>query len=146
MPEKFCPTQQHSVNFEYHYCFVIGFGQFFGKDWIHVQSDEYRICEAVEDFAQEEYNNMLDRALDHVRSMDRAHSGARVCIMHTRLDQLTLRTCVMWKNSRENGVKLEVLQDPSFDDVSGEWTGFNVDVGVSAHYFHNSIGITVHRI
>ena len=88
---------------------------------------------------------MLAEAPDHVRSMDRARSGARVCIMHTRLDQLALRTCVVWKSSRENGVKLEVLQDPSFDDVSSEWTGFDVDVGVSAHYFHNSIDITVHR-
>jgi len=89
---------------------------------------------------------MLAEAPDHVRSMDRARSGARVCIMHTHLDQLTLRTCVMWKSPRENGVKLEVFRDPGSDYLSGKWTGFNVDVGVSAHYFHNSIDVTVHRI
>ena len=67
--------------------------------------------------------------------------------MHTRLPQWkVLHTCIVWKSSRENGVKLEVLQDPSFDCVSAKWTGFKVDVGVSAHYFDNSIDITVHRI
>ena len=67
--------------------------------------------------------------------------------MQTRLHQLTLRTGVVWRNSRENGVKLEVFQDPGFDYVSGEWTVFHyqVDVGVSTHYFHISIDISVHR-
>jgi len=128
--------------------FAVGFGQFFGKDWIHVKSDEYRIWESFyEEFAQEECHHMLASAPDHVRSMDKARSGARVCIMHTCLDQLALRTCVMWKSSRENRVKLEILRDPSFDGISGEWTGFDVDVSVPAHYFYNSIiDIAVHRI
>jgi len=125
--------------------FAVGFGQVFGKDWIRVEPD--RICDSAEEFALNEYNNMLVEAPDHVRSMDKARSGARVCTMHTRLPQWkVLRTCVVWKSSRENGVKLEVLQDPSFDCVSAKWTGFKVDVGVSAHYFDNSIDITVHRI
>ena len=51
----------------------------------------------------------------------------------------------MWNSSRENGVELEVFRDPSFDYVSGEWTCFDVDVGVSVHYFHISIDVTVHR-
>ena len=70
--------------------------------------------------------------------------------MQTRLRQMTLRTCVVLKSPRENGVKLEVFWDPSCDDVvSGEWTAFDVDVGeifpVSAHYFCISIDVTVHR-
>ena len=54
--------------------------------------------------------------------------------MQTRLHQLTLRTGVVWRNSRENGVKLEVFQDPGFDDVSGEWMCFpDVNVSVSGN-------------
>ena len=53
--------------------------------------------------------------------------------MQTRLRELTVRTGVVRKSSRENGVKLEVFRDPSFDYVSGKWTGFlDVNVGVCA--------------
>ena len=78
----------------------------------------------MELFPEEKYNDMLAEAPEHVRSMDKARSGAQICIMHTRLRRSTLRTCVVWKSSRENSVKLEVFRDPSFDDVSGKWTGF----------------------
>ena len=108
-------------------CFAVGFGQFFGKDWIHVESDmsDYFWEEDVRD----KYNNMLARAPEHARSMDKARSEGRVCFMQTRLYQLTLRTGVVWKSSRENGVKLEVFRHPGFDYVSGEWTAFDVHVG-----------------
>jgi len=105
-------------------------------------------------YAWKEYPKMLARAPEHARSMDKVRSGAgrcgRVCIMQTRLRQLTLRTsCLVWKSSRKNGVKFEVFQDhPSFSNVS-EWTSFDVDVGgifpVSAHYFHISTDIPVYR-
>jgi len=92
---------------------------------------------------------MLARAPEHARSMDKTGSGARVCIMLTRLPQWTLGTHVMWKSSRENGIKLEVFRDPGFDYVSGEWTAYDVDVGgifsVPAHYFRISIDIIIHR-
>ena len=88
---------------------------------------------------------MLERALEHVQSMNKAHSGAascRVCIMETRFPQSTwtLQTsCVMWKRSGMCGVKLEVFQDPGFSIVSGGWTGFDVDVSrfffVHTHYY-----------
>jgi len=125
------------------HCFAVGFGQFLGKNWIHVESNMW-------DSFDFKYNSMLARAPDHLQSMDKARSsGALVSIMHTCLDQWTLRTCVVWKSSRENGVKLEVFRDPGFDYLSGEWTGFDVDVGgifpVSAHYFYISIDVTVHR-
>ena len=107
--------------------FAVGFGQVFGKDWIHVESDPWD--SPLEAFTEIEYNNMLARAPEHARSMDKARSGARVCVMQTHLHRFTLRTCVVWKSSRENGVKLEVFRDPSFDSVSGEWMGFDVDVG-----------------
>ena len=110
-------------------CFAVGFGQFFGKDWIHVQSGTWDFLS--EESARYEYNNMLARAPEHVHSMDKARSGALVCTMQSRLGQLTLRTGVVWKSSRENGVKLEVFRDPSFDCVSGEWTCFrSFDVSV----------------
>ena len=125
--------------------FAAGFGQFFGKDWIHVQSGIARDFLKKEG-AKYEYNNMLARAPEHAQSMDKAPSGALVRIMRSRLGQLTLRTGVVWKSSKENGVKLEVFpRDPGFDYVSGEWTRFDVDVGVSVHYFHINIDITVHR-
>ena len=129
----------------------MGLGQFFGKHWIHVESKEYGIWDSTE-YAEEAFNEMLARAPEHARFMpDKARSGARdlVCIMQTRLCQLTLRTCVVWQSSRENGVKLEVFRDHGFGNVSGEWTGFDVDVGetfpVPANYFRISIDMTVHR-
>ena len=94
---------------------------------------------------------MLARAPEHARSMmDKRRSEAQACIMQTRLCKMTLRTCVVWKSPRKNGVKLEISWDPSCDDVvSGEWTAFDVHVGeifpsVSVHYFRISIDI-VHR-
>ena len=127
-------------------CFAVGFGQFFGKDWIHVESGESDLRDSHKQFAKTEYYKMLARAPAHARSMDRAYSQSwEVCIMQTRLRQFTLRTGVVWKSPRENGVKLEVFRDPDFDYVSGEWTRLDVDVSVSAHYFRISIDIMVHR-
>jgi len=133
-------------NDETGHCFVVGFGQFFGKHWIHVKSAlPFAWGSLCEEDARKEYNNMLAKTPEHARSMDKARSEAPVCIMRTRLDQLTLRTCVVGKSSRDNGVKLEVFWDPGFGYVSDEWTGFDVDVGgifpVSAHYFRISIDI-----
>jgi len=69
--------------------------------------------------------------------------------MQILLHQLTLRICVIWKSSRKKEVKLKVFWDPGFHYVSGQWIGFDVDVGgifpVSVNYFHISIDITVHR-
>ena len=91
---------------------------------------------------------MLARAPELAQSMDKAPSEARVCVMQTRLPQLILRTCVVWKSPRENGVKLEVFRDPGFGYVSGEWMGFDGDVGgiflVPTHYSCIGIDIT-HR-
>ena len=127
-------------------CFAVGFGQFFGKGWTHVVSEASDMWDSME-YAQDGYDKMLARAPEHARSMDKARSAAWVCIMQTRLHQSTLCTCVMQKSSTEHGVKLEVFQDFGFDYVSGEWMGFDVDVGgifpVST-YFHIIIDITVH--
>ena len=104
--------------------FAVGFGQFFGKDWIHVKLGLPLVQDSHwKEHAEMEYSEMLARAPEHARSMDKAYSETSVCIMQTRLRQLTLRTGVVWKSSRENGVKLEVFRDPGFQDyVSGEWT------------------------
>ena len=128
-------------------CFAVGFGQLFGKDWIHVESGKSSPWDFFwKEYAKHEYSKMLARAPEHARSMDKAYSKSWVCIMQTRLRRLTVRTGVVRKSSRENGVKLEVFRDSSFDYVSGKWTGFlDVNVGVSAHYFHISIDTSVHR-
>jgi len=96
--------------------FAVGFGQCFGKGWLHVVSegwDRFR----TED-APMEYDKMLARALEHARSMDRAHSRSKhhdqVCIMQTRLRQLILRTSfTVWQSSRKNGVKFYHRHGPS---------------------------------
>ena len=101
------------------------------------------------EYAQEGCDKMLARAPKHAESLEEVRSEARVCIMQTCLRQVTLHTCVMWTSSRDNRVKLEVFRDPDFGCVSGEWTGFAIDVGglfpVLAHYSRISIDITVHR-
>ena len=129
-------------------CFAVGFGQFFGTGWIHVISEESGMWDSME-YAQEGCDKMLARAPKHAESLEEVRSEARVCIMQTCLRQVTLHTCVVWKSSRDNRVKLEVFRDPDFGCVSGEWTGFAIDVGrlfpVLAHYSRISIDITVHR-
>ena len=117
---------------------VVGLGQSFGKDWIHVVFDESNIIPGLswEDYAFHEYYKMKVRTLDHVQAMNKARSGAerygQVCIMQTRLTRTTRIlqiSSVMWKSSGVCGVKLEVFHDPGFGDVSGEWTVFDVNVG-----------------
>ena len=113
--------------------FAVGFGQFFGKDWIHVQSAMRGTLR--EEGARYEYNNMLARAPEYAQSMDKAPFGALVRIMRSCLGQLTLRIGVVWKSSRENGVKLEIFRDPVPNYyVSGEWTHFDREFGVSVSY------------
>ena len=113
---------------------VMGFGQSFGEDWIHVVFDELSIVPrpSWQDYTVDKYFEVLARMPEHAQDMDGARSGAdQVCIMHTRHPQTNriLRiSSVMWKSSRLCGVKLDVFHDPGFGDVSGEWTAFDVDV------------------
>ena len=120
------------------YQFAVGFGQCFGQCWIYVAREEPGRC------FWSSYDSMLERAPDYARSMKKACSRAAHCqvyILQTRLPLSTwiLQTSyVMWKSSRICGVKLEVFQDLGFGNVSGEWTGFDVDVSrfffMHAHY------------
>ena len=119
--------------------FVLGFRQSFGKDWIHVIPDQSSIIppSARQDYAKYKYFNMLPGTPVHVQYANKARSGAgrygRISIMQTRLPQTTRIlqiSSVMWKSSRIRGVKLEVFYGPGFGDVSGEWTAFDVDVGI----------------
>jgi len=118
--------------------FVVGLGQCFGRDWIHVISDT--CCTTLqllwEDYAKYEYFQMLVRAPEHAQAMNKARSGSerygQVCIMRTRLPQTTSIlqiSSLMWKSSRMCRVKFDVFHDPGFGDVSGEWTVFDVGVG-----------------
>ncbi|KIM63844.1 hypothetical protein SCLCIDRAFT_1213981 [Scleroderma citrinum Foug A] len=110
------------------YRFTVGFGHWFGQNWIHVDCEE-----EPGTILLIPYDLMLKKASVHVQSMKKARSGAagcRICIMETTLPQSTLilqTSCVIWKSSRMCGVKLEVFRDPGFSNVSGEWTGFDVD-------------------
>ncbi|KIM59646.1 hypothetical protein SCLCIDRAFT_1217597 [Scleroderma citrinum Foug A] len=137
------------------HCLAVGIGQCFGKDWIHVAFEESRMWDSLwMEYAQAEYSKMLASAPEYARSMEKARSGAggygRACIMQSRLCQRTLRTsCVVWKRPRKIGVKFDFFRDPALDNVSGEWMGFDVDVGglfrMPAYHFRISIDITVHR-
>ena len=122
------------------YPFFVGFGQCFGQNWMNV------ICKERGRplYVWSSYDEMLDRAPEYAQSMKKARFGAacrQVYILRFRLPRSTwiLQTsCVMWKSSRTCGVKLEVFRDPGFGNVSGQWRGFDVDVGklffVHAHY------------
>ena len=138
----------YSCRQEYH--FVVGFGQCFGQNWIHV------VCGRPDNplsLCSSSYFPMLARAPKHAQSMNKACSGAagyRVCIMETRIPQSTWIlqiSCVMWNSSRMCGVRLEVFRDPGFGNVSGEWRGFDVDVSrfFFVHAHHYLIGHFLYR-
>ena len=112
-------------------CFAVGFGQFFGKDWIQGAVEESGTWGSKE-YDQEGCDKMLASVQEHVQSLDKARFGGRVCIVQTHLHQLTLRTGIVQKRPRDNGVKLEVFRDLSFDYVPGEWMAFNVGVHICA--------------
>ena len=119
----------YSCRQQYH--FAVGFGQCFGQNWIHV------ICEEPDSplsILRSSYGPMLARAPEHAQSMQKACFRAacyQAYILRTRLPRSTwiLQTSyVMWKSSGMYGVKLEIFRDPSFRNVSGKWTGLDVDV------------------
>ena len=120
---------------------VVGLGQSFGKDWIHVVSEVSditpRTSESWEVFIKHKYLKMKSEMPAHARHMDQVRSGVeQVCIMQTRLPRTTKIlqiSSVMWKSSRMCGVKLEAFHNPGFGDVSGEWTAFDVNVGSFLH-------------
>ena len=119
------------------YRLVVGLGQYFGNDWIHLISDESILLphRSRQDYTNRKYNEMDAQAPTHAQLMHNTRSGVdQVCIMQTRLPQITSIlqiSSVMWKSSRMRGVKFEVFHDPGFGDVPGEWTAFDVDVGSS---------------
>ena len=110
------------------YGFTVGFGQCFGQNWIHV------VCEEPDTISWKAYDLMLSRAPEHAQSMKKARSGAAGCQVYIwqtclpRSSWILHTSCVMWKSSRTCGIKLEVFREPGLSNVSGEWTGFDVDV------------------
>jgi len=129
--------------------FSVGFGQCFGKGWIHVGSLESNIIHPPlwELYILNEYNEMLGDTPEHAQAMNKARSGfaryGQICVMQTCLPRTTRVlqiSSIMWNSSRMCGVKLGVFHDPGFCDVSGEWTPFDVDVG---SLFARLIGIDI---
>ena len=120
--------------------FSVGFGQCFGKHWIHVGSVESNIVGLWENYTSEEYYKMQNNATEHAQAINKARSGSegygQICAMQTRIAQTTRIlqiSSVMWNSSGMCGVKLDVFRDPGFCDVSDEWTAFNVTVGGFLH-------------
>ena len=107
--------------------FAVGFGHWFGQNWIHV------VCEEPGAILWSPHYSMLRKAPEYAQSMKETCSGVAslLCIMETPLPRSTwtLQTsCVMWTSSRICGIKLAVFQNPRFGIASGEWTSFDVDV------------------
>ena len=128
---------------------VMGFGQLFGKDWIHVVYDESNKIPrpSWQDYTVHKYVKMLVRTPEHAQRMNAARSGSercsQICIMQTRLPRTTRILqilSVMWKSSRICGVKLGVFHDSGVGDVSGEWTALDVEVG---SFFPRLIGTDI---
>jgi len=122
--------------------FSVGFGQCFGKGWIHVGSVESNIIRPPpwKNYTEHTYVDMLVATPEHAQPMNKARSGSegygQICVMQTCLPRTTRVlqiSSVMWNSSRMCGVKLGVFDDPGFCDVLGEWTAFDVDVGGFLH-------------
>ena len=84
-------------------------------------------------YAEEQYRKMIVTGPEHACSIAEVRSqgerNRRLCITQTRLPQSTwtVRTsCVVWE--RSCGVKIEAFRDPGPSNLSGKWTGFNIDV------------------
>ena len=124
--------------------FAVGFGQCFGQDWMHCV---YEKCTSPrswgsavlswEDYAEEEYKNMLARGPEHAQTMADARSRGeryRLCVTQSRLPRSswTVRTsCMLWESSRNRGVSIEIFQDVGFLDGSKGWRSLDVEVGRS---------------
>ena len=121
--------------------FAVGLGQSFGKEWIHVISDDDPI---LQDPLEPFFSETLFTPTEHAQHMNKARSVAehyrQICIiMQTRLHQTTRLlqiSSLIWKSPRMCAVKLEVFHDPGFGDVSDEWTTFDVDVGSFLYSSH----------
>ncbi|KAL4075403.1 heterokaryon incompatibility protein-domain-containing protein [Scleroderma yunnanense] len=115
-----------------HYHCAVGFGQCFGQDWIHVVHEKSSCEHPWWVYAMETHMKMLVRGPEHAKSMAEVRSqggrNGRLGVKHTSLpgSTWTVRTsCVLWENSGNCGVKIEVSQYPY--NGSGGWAGFNAE-------------------
>jgi len=130
-------------------CLVVGLGQYLGKDWIRVVSDESntipRTSKSWEFYTYNKYWEMRNTMRAHARHVNKARSGVeQVCIMQTRFlrsTRILQIASVTWKSSRTCGVKLGVFQHPGSSDVSGEWTAFDVDADVGFFSLYVSLAL-----
>ena len=117
------------------YYFAVAVGQCFGLNWIHFACTSASDRHSWEDYARNQYKNMLINGPEHAQSMAEVRSpgerGDRVWIMKTHLpgSPWTLQTSrIIWQSSRI-GVRFEVFWYPDFNNVSGKWTDLRVEVG-----------------
>ncbi|KAL4071630.1 heterokaryon incompatibility protein-domain-containing protein [Scleroderma yunnanense] len=112
--------------------FAVVFGQCFGRSWIHLVCEKLSGEHSLENYSRFKYSNMLLRGPEYAQSMSdmpsqRGHYG-RVWVKHTRLPESTwtVRTSsVVWENSRNRGVKVEVHQ--YLYNGPDRWMGFDVE-------------------
>ncbi|KAL4070111.1 heterokaryon incompatibility protein-domain-containing protein [Scleroderma yunnanense] len=108
---RFYSNSQHDCYF------AVGFGQCFGKDWIHV-------CKSLSETTEQALNrdiifrNMLSSGPDYARSTDNMHYQSRQYACMVKHFCLPGSTCtirasrVVWNSSRNRGVKIEVFGHP----------------------------------
>ncbi|KAL4070151.1 heterokaryon incompatibility protein-domain-containing protein [Scleroderma yunnanense] len=121
-----------------HRFFAVCLGQCFGQDWIHVVCEESQ--RSLENYAKEEYFNVLARGSEHAKSMAdvQVHSrGGRhggVWVKHSCHPGSTWAvriSYVVWQNSRNCGVKIEVPRNPH-NVRPNKWIGLVVEAGAHA--------------
>ncbi|KAL4072382.1 heterokaryon incompatibility protein-domain-containing protein, partial [Scleroderma yunnanense] len=117
--------------------FAVGFGQCFGKDWIHFIYEEHggkrSGRRSWQNYAKEEYRKIVVRGPEHAQSMAVARSR-RLCYDHLRIMQTdfpptwTVRISrIVWKSSTGNcGIRIEVFRCPGLGSLPGKWTDFDV--------------------
>ncbi|KAL4072666.1 heterokaryon incompatibility protein-domain-containing protein [Scleroderma yunnanense] len=115
-----------------HRRFAVGFGQCFGQDWIHVIYEKSTGEQPWWLYAMETHMKMLVRGPEYAQSMAKMRSldgcNGRLWVKHTCLpgSTRTVRTsCVVWENSKNCGVKIEVSPYPY--NGPDEWTSLNVE-------------------
>ena len=114
--------------------FVVGFGQCFGKAWVHLGCLEL-LCSGVgfswKDYAKKEHDKMLSRGPEHAQSMARAIPLYEMCRKHICFPQSiwTLQTsCTMWKSTGNCTAMVEVIPHPGCCNGPNTWQPYRIDV------------------
>ena len=118
---------------------AVGYGEFFGQHWIHLNCEVSAGQSSWKDYAEEQYMKMLDSGQTYAKHMidacPRNERYHRLLVKHTSLpgSARTVQTCcVTWKSSKTCTVKINVFHGFCRVPVN-KWVGFDTDVGGFMH-------------